>query len=100
MKIRMVACLAAGLVATAAGTALAGEPVASQPTSAAAPAPAAESAEPAIDSRYCLTATGTRIPPKDGECVPAAPGRVITREEMQRSGATSAGDAVRRLTVR
>ena len=38
--------------------------------------------------------TGTRLPPK-GHCVNAA-GQVVTREELEATGATTVGDALRR----
>lgn len=53
-------------------------------------------AEPESLKRYCLLETGTRIKVPDGECV-AAGGRVLTREDLERSGAQTVGDAVRRL---
>lgn len=44
----------------------------------------------------CIKHTGTRIKPKDGGCV-SAPGRVITRDEIEQSGAIDTADAIRRL---
>jgi hypothetical protein len=49
-------------------------------------------------SDHCLTQTGTHIAPKPGDCVPAASGQVISRDEIEKSGATSVGDAIHRLT--
>jgi hypothetical protein len=43
----------------------------------------------------CLT-TGTRIPLKQGECA-NAPGRVFTQDDLQRTGATTASEALRML---
>lgn len=47
------------------------------------------------DERHCLKETGSRLKRPKDECVPA-PGQVITREEIEQSGATDAGEAVRR----
>jgi outer membrane cobalamin receptor len=44
----------------------------------------------------CLKETGSRIKPKEGECV-EAPGKVITRDDIDRTGSTSTADAIRRL---
>ena len=52
-------------------------------------------------AKNCLRDTGSRIKPKAGEerCV-NAPGRVITAEDIERSGATSVGDAIERIRRR
>lgn len=47
---------------------------------------------------HCLQQTGSRIKPsKDRPCVNAA-GQVITREEIERTGATDTAQALRRLS--
>lgn len=43
---------------------------------------------------HCLRETGSRIEPEPGKCLPIA-GRVITRDELRRSGASNAGEALR-----
>jgi hypothetical protein len=45
---------------------------------------------------YCIKETGTRIKPKEGECVGAA-GRTYSRDELDRTGAFSAAEALRKL---
>ncbi|HUS24640.1 MAG TPA: hypothetical protein VM369_06810 [Candidatus Binatia bacterium] len=42
---------------------------------------------------YCLTETGSRIPPQVGRCVNGA-GRSVSREELERTGRFDAGDAL------
>lgn len=65
---------------------------ASQPTQVAQ-----QTDEPKKD---CVRATGTHLErDKEHECV-IGPGRTYTREDMDRSGAMSTGDAIRRLRVR
>ena len=44
----------------------------------------------------CLKETGSRIKPKEGECI-EAPGKVITRDDIDRTGSTNAADAIRQL---
>jgi hypothetical protein len=52
--------------------------------------------EAAPDERVnCLRETGSRIEPPPGDCN-NNPGRVVTREEMERSGAFTTRDAIRR----
>ena len=50
----------------------------------------------AKDDIYCLQHTGSQITTKPGQC--NGPGRVVTREEMERSGAFTTFDALR-MTV-
>jgi outer membrane cobalamin receptor len=45
----------------------------------------------------CIEQTGTRFPTRKGHCVNAT-GEVVTREELEGTGATNAGDALRRTT--
>ncbi len=46
----------------------------------------------------CIQQTGTRIKPRDDQpCINAA-GQVITREQIERSGAIDAGEALRRIS--
>lgn len=62
--------------------------------------PASSSAVPAPavgGPTHCLKDTGTRITPKDGHCV-NAPGQVISHEDIERSGATNAAEALRDLS--
>jgi len=44
----------------------------------------------------CLRYTGSRIPPKDGRCIPA-PGRVYYKEDIDRTGEQRLGPALRKL---
>jgi len=53
-------------------------------------------AAPSAHSK-CLTHTGSRIPPKQGQCL-GGPGSVYSQEDVQRTGATSAGGALRLLS--
>jgi len=53
-------------------------------------------AEAKVDKPYCLQDTGSRIPPKSGECN-NQPGRSISHEEMERTGAFTTFDAIRRI---
>lgn len=63
----------------------------------AAPAtPAADADADSPADSHCLRATGSRIEPEPGKCLPVA-GRVITNSEMRRTGATNAAEAVRNL---
>ena len=48
------------------------------------------------DNPYCLHDTGSRIPTKPNECN-NQPGRTISREEMERTGAFTTFDAIRRI---
>ena len=50
----------------------------------------------ADDRPHCLRDTGSRIPTPPGECN-NEPGRSISREEIERTGAYSTGDAIRRI---
>jgi uncharacterized low-complexity protein len=70
--------------------------------SALASAPAATAPQAAASTAKeqrtnCLKETGSHIKPKEGECIDGVPGTVITREEIDRSGAVNVGDAVRKL---
>jgi hypothetical protein len=53
-------------------------------------------AEAKADRPYCLQDTGSRIPTKPGDCN-NQPGRSISREEMERTGAFTTFDAIRRI---
>lgn len=46
--------------------------------------------------RYCLRETGTWLNLPEGRCV-VAPGRVYTNDDLQRTGAMTIGQALRRL---
>jgi curli biogenesis system outer membrane secretion channel CsgG len=68
---------------------------ASQPaTTHAAPMSVAEAAPK--ERPFCLRSTGTRIAVPEGKCV-AAGGRVITREELERSGGINLSGALNRV---
>jgi hypothetical protein len=43
----------------------------------------------------CLQETGSRIKPRGDKCIEAA-GQVLTREELERTGAVDTGEAIRR----
>lgn len=68
-------------------------------TREAAPAADAERERGAVD-RHCLRETGTRIRVRSGQrhCTAFA-GRVWTREDLERTGQTDIGDALRMLDV-
>lgn len=65
-------------------------------TGAEPPAPVAAAERDSAAPSHCLRQTGSRIQAQPGKCLPLA-GRVITRDEIQRSGATDVGAAVRIL---
>lgn len=48
-------------------------------------------------SRHCLRETGTRLPVREGECA-AGSGRVVTREDLERSGGITTGGALNRVS--
>ena len=99
MRMRTFAWLAVTLAAVTAHPLLADEPSGTTaPAVTPAPAPAPGEAGAASEDYNCLKETGSRIPPKEGGCMPG-PVRVITREQIEHSGATTAADAVRRLTT-
>ena len=50
--------------------------------------------------KHCVRETGTYLKrDKEHECV-NGPGRTYTREDMDRSGAMSTGEAIRRISIR
>ncbi|MGQ0622719.1 MAG: hypothetical protein ACT4QA_22920 [Panacagrimonas sp.] len=57
--------------------------------------PNQEQGDMPADSR-CLRQTGSRIRAEPGKCLPIA-GRVITQDELRRSGASNAGEGLRNL---
>jgi len=57
--------------------------------------PAKTVAEPVV-KRNCVRETGTRIETPEGKCAIAS-GRAYTAEDLERSGAQSVGEAVRRM---
>ncbi|KAA2285800.1 hypothetical protein [Arenimonas fontis] len=60
-----------------------------------------QAAAKAGENRHdCLTQTGSRLKRRDRDGCISAPGQVITREDIDRSGAVDTADAVRRLTTR
>ena len=44
----------------------------------------------------CLKETGSRIKQKEGECV-GVPGQVLDKDDIDRTGAVSTADAIRKL---
>lgn len=56
----------------------------------------AQRAVPPIDSRQCIRDTGSHIPPPKGQCLPVA-GSSYSRQDIQRTGATNVGHALRML---
>ena len=75
---------------------------------AAAPAETAPAAEttvitpdtPAVATRDtgCIRETGTRLRKRDRNGCTGAPGQSYSRDEIDRTGATDTGDAIRRLS--
>lgn len=59
--------------------------------------PAKVSQEPRVD-RNCVRDTGTRIERADDDR--CQPGRVYTREDLERSGGIGTGEALKRIGVR
>lgn len=59
-------------------------------------AEAALATKPESQPPHCLQQTGSRIPPQPGRCQPVA-GRVITRDQIERSGAQDVSEAIRLL---
>lgn len=55
-------------------------------------------AEAPVD-RNCLRETGSRIPPRPGACVIGV-GRSYSRDDLDRTGGATTGDALRRLVPR
>lgn len=55
------------------------------------------SVRPALDTG-CIRETGTRLHKRDKKGCTGAPGRSYSREEIDRSGATDTGEAIRRLS--
>ncbi len=51
---------------------------------------------PKPGDRNCIRDTGSRIPAKPGECLPVA-GRSYSQEDIQRTGQTTLGPALRDL---
>ena len=75
--------------------------LASSPVLAAdAPAPVAADQGKATSKKEahinCLRETGSRIKPKEGECI-EAPSKVITRDDIDSTGSTNTADAIRKL---
>lgn len=46
-----------------------------------------------VQSRTCLTSTGSRIPPSSGDCL-GVPGRSYTQQDIENTGATSPAEAL------
>lgn len=78
---------------------------AAEPAPAPAPAEAEDSANAVAASetdtrtarldRFCPDATASRIKRQRGSC--SSPGRVYTRDDLDRTGATTAGEALSKL---
>ena len=62
------------------------------------PAPSTAVAPPTVVTTGCVRNTGTRIQLPEGACVGMA-GRVVTREQIDQTGAMSPGQALRLLGV-
>ncbi|MES0874069.1 Plug domain-containing protein [Sinimarinibacterium thermocellulolyticum] len=62
------------------------------------PTAPADAQTAAAESSNCLQHTGSRIRRSEARPCVAAPGQVITREEIERTGATTTADAIRRLS--
>lgn len=69
--------------------------IATQP--AAANKAEAQHAVPPVDSRMCVRATGSHIPPPKGQCL-AVNGSSYTRQDIDRTGAANLGQALRMLS--
>ena len=67
---------------------------ASQPATTLAPSSVAKAAPK--ERPYCLRSTGTLLAVPEGKCI-VARGRVITREELERSGGSTLLDALNRV---
>ena len=100
MQRNLAACLVAGLLASSAFAATAQTTAASADvpvdTRSAEPA-SGDEPQPAVD-RLCPRTTGTRIVARDdgkGRCNTF--GRVHTSDDLQRTGASNLGDALRKL---
>lgn len=65
-----------------------------KPASAATPEPAVD--KPAEPTIACTSETGSRIKRRKGSCN-SSPGRVFQAEELQSTGQSSIGDALRRV---
>lgn len=95
---------AACSLALAASLGLAASQAGEPPTQANAAAPANTSPSAKADHAAqkqmggtCLKSTGSRIPPKPGQCVPA-PGVVYTHKQLEATGATDTAGALRNVS--
>ena len=52
--------------------------------------------EPSPEQKNCIRETGTRVKVPEGKCVNTA-GKVVTAEDLSRTGAMTTGDALRTL---
>lgn len=64
---------------------------------ACASQPAAQKTALKEPSPHCLRSTGTRLDVPEGKCA-SGRGRVITREELERSGGMRNSDALNRIS--
>jgi hypothetical protein len=104
-RLPLMLLLAAGLAAATAQAQTAADPAPAAPPSTAQEAPKATPEVPATDSdrkplsdTTCLRETGSRITKRAGKprCT-AQPGRVYSKDDIDRTGYTSLGDALRAL---
>jgi outer membrane cobalamin receptor len=99
MKTRMFLSTFLALSLTAAAASAADDapvaPPADGADNAAAVAESAEDKRSAQLDRFCPDSTASRIKRRSGKCM--SPGRVYTRDDIERTGATTTGDALTKL---
>lgn len=66
-------------------------------TQANAGATAAVARQAPVDDRNCLTQTGSNLKPAAGKCLGTANGSAYTKEDIDRTGATTLGEALTKL---
>ncbi len=80
--------------------------VGAQPVAPAVAAPSGQAPQHASSSRHrilkpgdrnCLQSTGSLIPPRKGECLPAVAGRSYSGRELRRTGAIDTAHALQML---
>jgi hypothetical protein len=54
-------------------------------------------AAPSVTDRTCLRSTGTRVKSRDADGCTGARGRAYSREDIEQTGTTDLGEALRRL---
>lgn len=60
------------------------------------PASSAQGGQQVGADHNCLRQTGSHIPPKKGQCIPA-PGRTYNKQDIDRTGEQKLGPALRKL---